>query len=106
VIRTFNDADQVFHQTLVELAGNEFLIDVYDTLSPHIHSGRFYYDHAAPAIQEILTEHGAIVHAYEQRDAAGAEHCLRRHLEAAWQRLQMALTPRRADDGASALAGS
>jgi DNA-binding GntR family transcriptional regulator len=104
-IRTFNDTDQGFHQTLVELAGNEFLSDVYHTLSPHIHIGRFYHDRTALATQAIIAEHGAIVQAYERRDAAGAEDCLRRHLEAAWQRLQTALMPPSMEDGASALAG-
>ena len=86
--RVFNNEDRTFHHLLVELAGNGFLIDMYETLSPHIHIGRFYHQHGVLDMQRIIDEHGAIVAAYERRDADEAEDRVRRHLTSAKERLK------------------
>jgi DNA-binding GntR family transcriptional regulator len=93
-IQSFNDNDRTFHHLLIEISHNSFLIDMYDTLSPHIHIGRFYYDGGVLAAQAIIDEHSAIVAAYRQYDTTGAVERTRAHLMAARARLSEALRTR------------
>ena len=95
--RAFNDHDQAFHRKLIALSGNDFLIDMYDTLSPHIHIGRFYHERGVLDTQRIIEEHTAIVEAYERRDTEAAGVSVRRHLLAARNRLNAVLPERSAE---------
>lgn len=85
--QAFNSEDRSFHHILVDTAGNDFLADMYDSLSPHIHIGRFYHGQGVIAVQQIVEEHLMIAAAYEQRDPRQAEDRLRRHLLAAKDRV-------------------
>jgi len=87
VFHAFNDEDRSFHHALVNTAGNDFLNDIYETLSPLIHIGRYYHERNVIAADQIIDHHLAIVSAYERRDAAGAEESLGRHLLWARERL-------------------
>jgi DNA-binding GntR family transcriptional regulator len=87
IARAFNDKDRLFHHVLIDTAGNEFLSDVYETLSPLIHIGRYYQENTPLAADQIITHHLALVSAYEQRDATSAEEHIRQHLFWARERL-------------------
>lgn len=85
--------DQDFHRTLVAAAGNAFVADMYEMLVPLIHINRLQNAKTSFFTQQarIADEHAAIVAAYEQRDAAAAEECVRRHLRWAQERVDRLL---------------
>jgi len=85
--RAFNDQDRSFHHILADTAANDYLADMYDALSPHIHIGRFYHGFGVIAVEQIVDEHLAIIKAYEHHDADRAQDRLRKHLLSARGRL-------------------
>ncbi|MCX6937924.1 MAG: FCD domain-containing protein [Verrucomicrobia bacterium] len=80
-LRRFGEEDISFHQSIVEGAGHLLFGTIYRGLMPHI-GRRFaqltYTDTAL--VGQRMADHGAILQAIADGDAAGAEACLRTHL--------------------------
>lgn len=82
---TANQADQAFHEAMLDGAGNEILARSVRDLHPHLHHARLF----AKVPQDIapaLAEHRAILAAIEAGDEDAAAAALERHLRASWQR--------------------
>ncbi len=74
--------DEVFHRTLVGLAGNAEMLRCYDRLADRIRIIR-RLDFVSPArIVATYEEHGAILRALETRRGEEAERLVRAHIEA------------------------
>jgi DNA-binding GntR family transcriptional regulator len=74
------DADERFHRTLVELAGNREMLRTFSDLTDRIRVIR-RLDFAAPdRIQATFDEHAAILTRLIARDAPGAEALIRAHI--------------------------
>jgi DNA-binding GntR family transcriptional regulator len=73
--------DEVFHSTLVGLAGNRAMLRSFDELTDRIRIIR-RLDFVSPErIVTTYAEHGEILDAVESRDGVKAERLIRRHIE-------------------------
>ena len=78
--RAVAEADEQFHRTLVELAGNTEMLRTFRDLTDRIRIIR-RLDFADPArIAATFDEHGAILSCLLARDAVGAESLIRDHI--------------------------
>lgn len=77
------EADRKFHETLIDLAGNPRLTDLYRRAPlPMIHDRLIGTDHWPGQCRTMLSEHRAILDALQQSDAAKARGILTAHLDA------------------------
>ena len=82
------EADERFHRTLVELAGNREMLRTFSDLTDRIRVIR-RLDFAAPErIQATFDEHAAILTRLIARDAAGAETLIRAHIGSSRQAIR------------------
>jgi len=82
---TTNQADQAFHEAMLEGAGNEILARSVRDLHPHLHHARLFAK-VPRDIAPVIVEHRAILDAIEAGEEDGAAAALERHLRASWQR--------------------
>jgi DNA-binding GntR family transcriptional regulator len=80
--KQFNHLDQRFHETLIGLAGNRFLVGAFRSLYVHVELGRFYHVFRMVDHRETCSEHEAIFHALGRRDADLAAEAVEAHLKA------------------------
>lgn len=81
----FAREDAVFHDMILQVAGNEL---VRSTLShQHVHFHIFRLLFHSRVTEEALSEHEAIITAFENRDPDGAEKAMRNHIERSRDRL-------------------
>jgi GntR family transcriptional regulator, rspAB operon transcriptional repressor len=69
----FVGLDRQFHITLLELARNRRLVDIYQGLHSDVINARLFYHGRSRPWTVTDAEHQAILHAYEQRDLTAAK---------------------------------
>jgi DNA-binding GntR family transcriptional regulator len=75
------DAIRDFHEELVRLSGNEWLIRLYGTFADHLSRIRNVCGHIPGRVEKSAIEHRAIVDALARGDQAEAARHLRLHLD-------------------------
>lgn len=81
----FARQDAVFHDMIMQVAGNELIRDTLAHQHVHFHIFRLMFH--SRVTEEALAEHEAIIAAFETRDAAAAETAMRIHIERSRDRL-------------------
>lgn len=79
--RDFMALDQQFHQSLVNLAGNSFLLDTWKDLHVHLHLSRLYTGVGLFDRKESTNEHRGIVKALQNGDQQQAVSLLQQHIQ-------------------------
>ena len=79
-IEGYFDANQAFHLKILEIADNQWLINVIADLRKVLKLNRHNSLFKAGRLQESLSEHRAILAALEARDAPVSEAAMREHL--------------------------
>ena len=99
--RRFVAADALFHQTIVDSAGNEVISGVYASMHAILLQSRLYLNRQSGSARadEVGEEHAKILEAFEAGDADAAEAALRHHLDGGKRRL---LTVAATDDAPAA----
>ncbi|MFZ5511452.1 MAG: GntR family transcriptional regulator [Pseudomonadota bacterium] len=94
-IDRFFEANQGFHLTLQQIAGNRWLLQVIQDLRKVMKLNRHHSLFLEGRLEQSLEEHRAIMEAIRDRDAARAEEAMRAHLRSgrrALSRMQAAAT--------------
>ncbi|WP_349236687.1 GntR family transcriptional regulator [Devosia sp. 919] len=81
----FARQDAVFHDMIVQTAGNDLIRDTLAHQHVHFHIFRLMFHSRVTA--EALEEHEAIIAAFEARDGQAAEQAMRAHIERSRDRL-------------------
>ncbi len=99
--RRFVAADALFHQTIVDSAGNEVISGLYASMHAILLQSRLYLNRQSGSARadEVGEEHARILKAFEAGDADAAEVALRHHLDGGKRRLLNVST---AEDAATA----
>ena len=86
-ILNFVYLDQKFHNELLKVSDNEFLIEGYKNMYSHFHIARFYKVRGGVDQQEATSEHHEIIKAIKMRDIYQAEVAINNHIINAKDRL-------------------
>ncbi|WP_127752705.1 GntR family transcriptional regulator [Devosia sp. 1566] len=81
----FARQDAVFHDMIVQTAGNDLIRDTLAHQHVHFHIFRLMFHSRVTA--EALEEHEAIIASFEARDGQAAEQAMRAHIERSRDRL-------------------
>jgi len=76
-----------FHERLVSLSGNPFIIDAYRALAYHQRIMQTLHGRGVPDIGRLVAEHDAIIAALDRRTMEAARAAIREHIIGGWQRL-------------------
>jgi DNA-binding GntR family transcriptional regulator len=91
----FIESDREFHRAIVSAAGNPVLAGFYESLRDRqLRMGVYALTTSGRRIDEVLTEHAAIVAALRMRDGDGAAAAVGRHLETTLAALRLPAMPR------------
>jgi len=82
---TFARQDAMFHDKILEIAGNELIRETLNHQHTHFHIFRLMFH--SRVTEEALDEHEALLAALEAGDGPAAEHAMRVHLEHSRDRL-------------------
>ncbi|WP_457298635.1 GntR family transcriptional regulator [Phyllobacterium sp. P5_D12] len=82
---TFARQDALFHDKIMEIAGNELIRETLNHQHTHFHIFRLMFH--SRVTEEALDEHEALLAAFAAGNAAGAESAMRIHLERSRDRL-------------------
>lgn len=82
---TFARQDAVFHDRILEVAGNELIRETLNHQHTHFHIFRLMFH--SRVTEEALDEHEALLAAFSAGDAQAAEKAMRTHLEHSRDRL-------------------
>jgi DNA-binding GntR family transcriptional regulator len=82
---TFARQDALFHDKILEIAGNELIRETLNHQHTHFHIFRLMFH--SRVTEEALDEHEALLTAFAAGDAAAAEVAMRVHLEHSRDRL-------------------
>jgi DNA-binding GntR family transcriptional regulator len=82
---TFARQDAVFHDKILEIAGNELIRETLNHQHTHFHIFRLMFH--SRVTEEALDEHEALLTAFAAGDASAAEKAMRVHLEHSRDRL-------------------
>jgi DNA-binding GntR family transcriptional regulator len=85
--RQFNQLDREFHELILTVADNRFLLGAYRSLNVHIELGRFYQVFQEMDQQQTCVEHDVIFRALKAHDADGAAAAVEAHLHATEERI-------------------
>ncbi|MDR3565787.1 MAG: GntR family transcriptional regulator [Negativicutes bacterium] len=91
--KPFTDADYKLHHLLFEVAGNDFLLQAWETLRVHLHLSRLYHLKGVVYAGQGTRGHWDVFHALEKRDVAASLAALQNHLTGARTRLFPAAKP-------------
>jgi DNA-binding FadR family transcriptional regulator len=84
---SFNEADVVFHLTVMELSGNRLAENITKRLFRRaLESTRYHGMQYEGAFSSTLDQHAVIVDAIARQDVAAAEQAMRDHIIGSWQR--------------------
>jgi DNA-binding GntR family transcriptional regulator len=78
---SYFEANKAFHRSIVEYAGNEVLLWIWDLLALRVDRARYVSNLWPERWQEATSEHGQILALLAARDAKGAAAALRGHVE-------------------------
>ncbi len=78
--RSYWEADERFHRTIAEQAGNRFLMGAYNSLGGHVHRFRLFGGTGVRDARSAIEEHTQIVAAMRRGDAAEARAAMAGHL--------------------------
>lgn len=78
--RRYFDADDAFHRTILERAGNRYVLAMYNELAPLVHRMRQTGPHGPGDVGQAVREHDAIVEAFAQGGDAAVD-AMREHIE-------------------------
>lgn len=92
-VTAFTRADNDFHTTLIEACGNQFVIAAWGSLHHFMHVHRIYVDSGVFDSRDAIREHTAILKAARAGDRDLVVTALRRHIDAAGQRLAGSFPP-------------
>jgi GntR family galactonate operon transcriptional repressor len=92
----YHIADGRFHEAIAEAAGVTIAVEFLRVMREPLDLGRQLTDLIPEAIASAHQHHLEVFTAIAQQDAVGARSAMRRHLEWAEERLEMALDPKRA----------
>ncbi|SMQ85385.1 transcriptional regulator, GntR family [Devosia lucknowensis] len=81
----FARQDAVFHDMIMQVAGNQLIRDTLNHQHVHFHIFRLMFH--SRVTEEALAEHEAIIAAFEARDADAAQKAMRIHIERSRDRL-------------------
>lgn len=81
----FNQLDQRFHEGIVSMSGNQFLVQTYLSLNVHVHLAR-YYRARETDLTYTMNEHQAIYEALKRHDGEAAALALTEHIDNAYLR--------------------
>lgn len=84
----FNQADHEFHQTIVTMSRNRFIIDLWKTLNFHLHIARLYVGEGVIDYDEALSEHQQIVNGFKVGDLEAVRRNVNMHILRAHKRLK------------------
>lgn len=84
--RSAHDADEAFHRTLIEAAGNRVIAKTYRELNPHLHHARLYPSRPQD-VGLVVAEHRAVLDAIKQGNQDAAAAAMQAHLELSRARL-------------------
>lgn len=76
-----------FHEGIVKLSGNEFIIDAYSRLGYHQRITQTLHGRGVPDINKIVAEHDVIIDALKRRSVDDARAAIRSHIVGAAERL-------------------
>ena len=77
----YGDVDHSFHTLIVEAAGNNVLVELWQQAYAHIRVGRIRYrGRDRRVVEPTTTEHQKILAAFQARDAHQAEELVRNHI--------------------------
>jgi DNA-binding GntR family transcriptional regulator len=83
--RVFNGLDQRFHEAIVAMSANPFLLQTYQSLNVHLHLAR-YHGSRETNFRSTMLEHQAIYEALRQHDGEAAAQALAAHIDNAYLR--------------------
>ncbi|MBA2945793.1 GntR family transcriptional regulator [Streptomyces himalayensis] len=81
-LREYFTADWEFHLTIIRAADNGFLLQLVESLSAHVHRLRQTVDHGDMDLDEAVSEHAAILAAFESGDPQRPVEAMRAHMSA------------------------
>lgn len=81
VTQAYFTSDAAFHNAIFRLAGNRYLVDMYDSLGALTHRMRQTATRGPEDVREASREHHAIVEAFASADADEAASAMRQHIE-------------------------
>lgn len=76
----FIELDHRLHRLIIDSAGNNRLIAMYEGLNVHLHIARAYYVNELENAEQGQREHEQIVQSYGQRDLSMLQRVLRSHI--------------------------
>jgi DNA-binding GntR family transcriptional regulator len=77
----FVDADSLFHTTISNACGNDFISTSLKQLQPNHRISPIYRDRGVFDADSVIREHARIAQAIKAGDAAGAESAMKAHVE-------------------------
>jgi DNA-binding GntR family transcriptional regulator len=93
----FIESDREFHGAIVSAAGNPVLAGFYESLRDRqLRMGVYALTTSGRRVDEVLTEHAAIVAALREGDGGRAAAAVARHLETTLAALRLPAMPKRA----------
>lgn len=85
--RQFNQLDKQFHETIINAAGNPFLLTAYRSLNVHLELGRFYHVFREMDQTQTCVEHDVIFQALRAHQPDAAAAAVEQHLHATEERI-------------------
>jgi DNA-binding GntR family transcriptional regulator len=76
----WSSANAELHRLLVQLAGNERLLKIYDSLHLDVRVLRVFRASGLSPLQEFQAQHRLMLGALEARDAGALQHVVREHI--------------------------
>jgi DNA-binding GntR family transcriptional regulator len=83
----FVQLNAMFHEQVVGLSGNPFIIDAYRQLAYHQRIMQTLHGRGVPDLGKLVAEHDAIIDALEKGSCATARGAIRQHILDGWRRL-------------------
>lgn len=78
---TFLEKDREFHRTMISIAGNALLMEIYDSLNIYLEMAKVFYLAQDKRLQLVDREHLKILSALEARDVEGLKQALADHIQ-------------------------
>jgi DNA-binding GntR family transcriptional regulator len=77
----FLDLDVEFHRAILQIAGNDQLVDTYDGLNLKLQMAKVFYLDRDKRVDVVNAEHGRILQALETRHVDNLKEAIRNHIQ-------------------------